>query len=1104
MFKKFTAFLLVTLIVLSLSVNASFAASAKSGTPKRALDKIERYVNGHYVMAEYMKGEVLVKYKSGYSQKSIANLLAKFSATKVKTIAKGRYTLLRLKDTAAVTKFLKYVKTYPGIDYAAPNYAYEFPDTGYARKSNLLKSSGIKASAVTVNDPLAVNQWFHDTVNLNDAWETTMGDASVKVAVIDSGADTGHPDLAGQFYKTRDFTKTPYVDNKTSDSVGHGTHVSGIIAAKANNKTGVAGVAPGIKLLMADISPDDEYLGGFFTEESVIDAIYWSADQGARVINMSLSTTIFEENPLLKAAIKYAADRNVVVVCAAGNEGVGDEIPIFPSDDANAVSVISVDSDKDISYFSNYGASKEISAPGGMSVYTGKGILSTVPRAMKDETETKDAYDYYQGTSMAAPVVSGVFALLFSKFPGLTAAQAKDIVFDTAQDDAKHPGKDVYLANGVIDAEAALAEAAARVGSVTNAAVTPANPVLGVTPGAAVSFDTNKDGYVTVIIKKNGQAVRTLCTDALKTHGAQSITWDFKDAGGQTVPSIGQYQAEIAFRTTTDMNGYISAPVTVSFTLDAPAMNVTGGTLSPFTPLEQAHGSFAVSANLDQKGELKAYIYKGTSTLVRTLSSGMKEHSASPISLTWDQKGSDGKYAGAATYTVKISGMDKYGRESSPVTVGTAEITADNTAPVLTDAGGDAAFTNNGTALYERSLSLSEPGVYTVKIYRGSAASANLVRTCTMGATGGTDAFKWDGKRSNGLYVSPGAYTFVVSAKDLIGNASGTVSFSVNVADATSLAITGSLSAATVKPRVNTLTVNYNISANSVVSVKVYSPSGSVVRTLVKSALKKKGNNSVKWDLKKSSGSYAADGVYKIRITGDNGNGKGSNIRELPVKVSSDSKRPSVKIARVSSHTYKNYGSKPVKISFTVSEKVKSAAMDIYYAGKVIRSYKLSNISAKTACSFSWDGKNKSGVYVKSGTYHAKIHAVDLAGNKSHTASRTILLRDYTKPLVTVPRSLDYDYYKGGTASIAVKLSEPAYVTAKVYDSYGDYVYTIANHKGMKAGTNTIRFNGKDNHGKRIPPYLYALEVRFTAVDANGNKISGYESTLIGGDGEEG
>jgi flagellar hook assembly protein FlgD len=178
--------------------------------------------------------------------------------------------------------------------------------------------------------------------------------------------------------------------------------------------------------------------------------------------------------------------------------------------------------------------------------------------------------------------------------------------------------------------------------------------------------------------------------------------------------------------------------------------------------------------------------------------------------------------------------------------------------------------------------------------------------------------------------------------------------------------------------------------------------------------------------------------------------------------------------------------------------------MDIYYAGKVIRSYKLSNISAKTACSFSWDGKNKSGVYVKSGTYHAKIHAVDLAGNKSHTASRTILLRDYTKPLVTVPRSLDYDYYKGGTASIAVKLSEPAYVTAKVYDSYGDYVYTIANHKGMKAGTNTIRFNGKDNHGKRIPPYLYALEVRFTAVDANGNKISGYESTLIGGDGEEG
>lgn len=1103
MFKKFTAFLLVTLMAFSMFITVSFAATAKTGTAKRTLDTIERYVNGHYVTANYMKGEVIVKYKSGYSEKSIASLLYKFSARKVKTIAKGQYTLLRMKDTATVEKFLKYVKNEPGILYAAPNYAYEFPDTGYKQKISAAKANGSKASAAA-DDPLLANQWFHDTVNLYDAWAVTKGDPSVKVAVIDSGADTEHPDLSGQFYKVRDFSKTPYVDNRTSDTVGHGTHVSGIIAAKANNGIGVAGVAPNVKLLMADISTDDDLLGSFFTEESVTDAIYWSVDQGARVINLSLSTTVYEETPLMKAAIKYADDHGVIVVCAAGNDAAGDDVPEYPSDDPNAVSVISVDSDKDMSYFSNYGASKEISAPGGMSVYTGKGILSTVPRAMKDDTDTGDAYDYYEGTSMAAPVVSGVFALLFSQFPGLTANQAKDIIFDTAQDDAKHPGKDIYLGYGVIDAKAALAEAAARVGSVTNAAVTPATPVLGVTPGAAISFDTNKDGYVTVKIKKNGDTIKTLCTDAARPAGAASVSWDFTNDNGETVGNIGEYQAEIAFRTTADTDGYITAPVNVSFTLDAPAMNITGGGVSPAAPLEQTHGNFTVSASLDQKGELKAYIYKDGVRLVRTLSSGQKDLSANPIALTWDQKDADGKYVEAGNYTVKVSGVDRYGRESAPVDAGTLQITADTTAPVLSDGGGNAAFTNNGTEPYIRNLALSEPGFYTVKIYRGGVSQANLVRTCTLDAVGGgTDTFAWNGKRDNGLYAASGTYTFVASAKDLIGNTGNTASFAVNVTDATSLAITGSLSASTVKPKVQKLTVNYSISENALVTMKVYDGTGKAVRTLINSKLKQKGANSLKWDLKKSSGSYIPDGIYRVKISGDDGNGKGSNIRELSFTVNSDNKKPSVTIGHVSARTYKNYGTKPLTVGFKVSEKAKSATMEISRSGRVVRSYKLLDLAADKTYSFSWDGKDKSGVYVRSGSYSVKIKAVDLAGNVSRIAGKSVYVRDYTKPVVTVPKSVDYDYYKGGNASISVKLSEPAYVTAKVYDSFGDYVFTLANRKSMKAGNNTLRFNGKTDKAKRIAPYLYPLEVRFTATDANGNKLSGYETTLLGGEDEE-
>ena len=199
--------------------------------------------------------------------------------------------------------------------------------------------------------------------------------------------------MPDRVYAAKDFGQIPYVDDYSTDSIGHGTHVAGIIAAKENNGIGMAGVAPECKLIIADIAIEIESLD-LFTEEAVIDAIYWSTQKGARIINMSIGTSAYEENPLLQEAIAYAAGKGVIVVCAAGNSST--DILTYPSDDKNAVSVIAVNSNEKATSYSNFGREKDISAPGGVNVQTGDAILSTVPLDYKDTT-TGAAYEYMEG-----------------------------------------------------------------------------------------------------------------------------------------------------------------------------------------------------------------------------------------------------------------------------------------------------------------------------------------------------------------------------------------------------------------------------------------------------------------------------------------------------------------------------------------------------------------------------------------------------------------------------------------------------------------------------------------------------------------------------------
>ena len=244
------------------------------------------------------------------------------------------------------------------------------------------------------NDGTDAYQWFHDAIGSFSAWGTTMG-AGVTVAVLDTGVQSNHPDLTPVLTGANTLTGT--TTTATDDSTGHGTHVAGIIAARANN-IGGRGVAPLASILPVKVLGDD----GSGTTAGIIRGIKWviNEDGGSRradVINMSLGGYYFDVEYMRATA--EAIRSGIVIVAAAGNDGNNNRC--MPADYPGVVCVASTDMAGQRSCFSNYGPQVTIAAPG-------SSIRSTVPTS---------SYGVKSGTSMATPVVAGAVALYISQMP---------------------------------------------------------------------------------------------------------------------------------------------------------------------------------------------------------------------------------------------------------------------------------------------------------------------------------------------------------------------------------------------------------------------------------------------------------------------------------------------------------------------------------------------------------------------------------------------------------------------------------------------------------------------------------------------------------------
>ncbi len=287
---------------------------------------------------------------------------------------------------------------------------------------------------VAPNDAGWPLQYGPEQIQAPQAWQITAGCAVSVLAVIDSGLDFSHPDMAGRLWNNPgesgagretngiDDDGNGYVDdwrgwdfvskdNQPGDDYGHGTHVAGIANAAANNGIGIAGVAGatwGVQIMALKVLDGS----GIGTDSQAAEAIKYAVDNGARVINLSLGDPL--PTPAIERALDYAAEHGVLIVAASGNSGIYGVY--YPARYDTALAVGAVTSGNERAYFSSYGPELDLMAPG-------VAIYSTVPGGN---------YSYRSGTSMAAPHIAAVAAMLARLPQYATASSIRDALINTA------------------------------------------------------------------------------------------------------------------------------------------------------------------------------------------------------------------------------------------------------------------------------------------------------------------------------------------------------------------------------------------------------------------------------------------------------------------------------------------------------------------------------------------------------------------------------------------------------------------------------------------------------------------------------------------------
>jgi thermitase len=291
------------------------------------------------------------------------------------------------------------------------------------------------------NDPSFAQQWGLTKIQAPQAWDVALGSAGISIAILDSGIDPSHPDLAAKIVASQNFSSSSTVD----DVYGHGTHLAGIAAAITNNGVGIAGVGANCTLMNGKVMEDD---GRGASAAALAQGITWAADSGAKVICMSLGSPTSSQT--VAAAVDYAWTAGAVLVASAGNSG--NSAPNYPAAYPQCISVAATDpSDQrevQATGASTFGSWVDVAAPGA-------GILSTLPThrfALQSEGLSLN-YGALSGTSQSAAFVAGLAGLVWGTQYGSSNATVRARIEATCD---RIPGTGTLWVSGRINAARAV------------------------------------------------------------------------------------------------------------------------------------------------------------------------------------------------------------------------------------------------------------------------------------------------------------------------------------------------------------------------------------------------------------------------------------------------------------------------------------------------------------------------------------------------------------------------------------------------------------------------------------------------------------------------
>lgn len=411
---------------------------------------------------DYVRGRVIVQARAGVGAAEVARIVGAQGAQARAIGATGLY-VIALPPQAS--------------EHALAERLARSPHFKFAELERRFKA------AYTPNDTYYANQWHTARLNAPAAWDVAQGDG-VTIAILDSGVDGTHPDLAAQMVAGRNVIGN---NADTSDVQGHGTAVAGVAAATLNNSAGFAGLAGRAKIMPVRIANAD-----LWADASVVAAaITWAADHGARLASISYSG--MAGNATVLAAADYMRGKGGLVVVAAGNGGRDEGMAAT----AKLIPVSATDRDDALAAWSSWGSYVAVAAPGLDIACTMRG----------------GAYGWCWGTSMSTPLVAATLALMMAARPTLANTQIESLLYATALD-LGGAGRDKQFGHGRVDADAAVRAAAGATPTTdtTPPSVAISAPGHGATVGGTVAVNVNAAdnvGVARVELRINGVAVAT-------------------------------------------------------------------------------------------------------------------------------------------------------------------------------------------------------------------------------------------------------------------------------------------------------------------------------------------------------------------------------------------------------------------------------------------------------------------------------------------------------------------------------------------------------------------------------------------------------------------